>query len=379
MAPSLVADVLAEVKASSRILDPMMGSGTVVALGRAEGHRVTGVDIDPLAVLISSVWTKAVDRKAAMDCAHRTLARAKAKATERLVYPDACDAETRKFIRYWFDRGASIQLRSLAEAIGDVRDSSLRDLLWCAFSRLIIAKQAGASRAMDLAHSRPHLVFERGPVRPFSHFIRAVTRVVENCVDERSRSRGPAPILHRGDARKLLVRSNEIDLIMTSPPYLNAIDYMRCSKFSLVWMGYSISDLRELRSTSIGAEVGHAESDITRAVIRELRLPHEFPTAIRAQLTRYIEDLYLLMKECARVLTSKGRATFVIGDSSIRGTFIRNSRILRLAGEGAGLSLCQSQRRNLPANRRYLPPPVKRGRQPLNTRMRREVILTFKK
>jgi hypothetical protein len=36
-----------------------------------------------------------------------------------------------------------------------------------------------------------------------------------------------------------------VDLIFTSPPHLNAIDYLRCSKFSLVWMGHSIAALRE--------------------------------------------------------------------------------------------------------------------------------------
>jgi hypothetical protein len=27
-----------------------------------------------------------------------------------------------------------------------------------------------------------------------------------------------------------------VDFVITSPPYLNAIDYVRCSKFTLVWM-----------------------------------------------------------------------------------------------------------------------------------------------
>jgi len=43
-------------------------------------------------------------------------------------------------------------------------------------------------------------------------------------------------------------------VVLTSPPYLNAIDYMRCSKFSLVWMGHTIRELRNIRADSVGTE-----------------------------------------------------------------------------------------------------------------------------
>src|SRR5437870_2085545 len=61
MAPGIALDVLARAKGSLRVLDPMMGSGTVLAVARSKGHRAFGIDIDPLAVLISKVWTRAVD------------------------------------------------------------------------------------------------------------------------------------------------------------------------------------------------------------------------------------------------------------------------------------------------------------------------------
>src|SRR3712207_7608036 len=41
---------------------------------------------------------------------------------------------------------------------------------------------------------------------------------------------------------------------ITSPPYLNAIDYLRGHRLSLVWLGYRIGDLRLTRAVSIGAE-----------------------------------------------------------------------------------------------------------------------------
>ena len=63
MAPGIALDVLSEAAKPLRVLDPMMGSGTVIALARSMGHRAVGFDIDPLAVLISKVWSKTTMRR----------------------------------------------------------------------------------------------------------------------------------------------------------------------------------------------------------------------------------------------------------------------------------------------------------------------------
>src|SRR5205085_3630655 len=132
------------------------------------------------------------------------------------AYPCLSDEETRRFVRYWFDEYARRQLACLSDAIRRVRHDMVRDTLWCAFSRLIITKQAGASLAMDLAHSRPHKVFERAPIKPFRKFLAAVERVVGNCIDRGSEGRGPAARTCEGDARDLPLNDGAADLVLTS-------------------------------------------------------------------------------------------------------------------------------------------------------------------
>ena len=80
--------------------------------------------------------------------------------------------------------------------------------------------------------SRPHKAFDRAPIKPFKRFILAVEMVVSNCPQPGLGKVGPATVVKRGDARRLDIENNSIDLVLTSPPYMNAIDYMRCSKFS---------------------------------------------------------------------------------------------------------------------------------------------------
>ena len=56
------------------------------------------------------------------------------------------------------------------------------------------------------------------------------------------------------DSRHLPLADNSVDLIVTSPPYANALDYMRAHKFSLAWLGQWVEELSNLRGKYIGAE-----------------------------------------------------------------------------------------------------------------------------
>jgi hypothetical protein len=363
----------------------MMGSGTVVAVARSKGHRAIGIDIDPLAVLLSKVWTTAGNADSVRQKATEVLRRAKQiflNLAVRDAYPKGADKETREFIAYWFDPYARRQLTALSLAIGRVREEVVRDQLWCGFSRLIIAKQAGASLAMDLAHSRPHRRFDRAPIKPFRKFLSAVSIVADGCLGTATAHRGPVPTILCGDARDLPLKNSSVDLVLTSPPYLNAIDYMRCSKFSLVWMGHRINELRDIRARSIGTEVGKEVSEddkVTREIIDNLKLRPKLPTRQEAILARYICDMRKSLSEVGRVLSPNGIVVYVVGENTVRGTYIRTSTIVSAVAAKAGLKRSNRQERDLPANRRYLPPPKGRRREQMDSRMRREVILTFEK
>jgi hypothetical protein len=385
MAPGIALEALGAGKARLVVLDPMVGSGTVLAVARAEGHRTYGFDLDPLAVLLASVWTRTVDVARVRAKAAEVLSRARAvfkSLSSGRAYPST-DHETCRFVRYWFDDYTRRQLSALSTAIGRVEDHSVRDVLWCGLSRLIITKSAGASLAMDLSHSRPHREFVHAPVKPFKRFLSAMEVVVSNCPRRGSERVGPTSIVKVGDARKLAIQDDSIDVVLTSPPYLNAIDYMRCSKFSLVWMGHTVTELRQIRARCVGTEVSSqqaSEATWVNSLINQLRLNPRLTSRDRALLAQYVWDMGNALSEVSRVLRAGGRAVFVVGDSTVRDTFIRNSSIVAKLAEKHGLSVRSRHSRTLPPNRRYLPPPT-RGLQntTLDGRMRQEVVLVFNK
>lgn len=385
MAPSIVWKELPPADSPIRVLDPMSGSGTAVVTARMSGHQAVGFDVDPLAILIARAWCADFDDVYALRKAGEVLERASNRCGQLRQsdwYPVDADEETREFVRFWFDDTSRRQLSALARSILRVQNTSIRELLWCAFSRLIITKQAGASLAMDVSHSRPHRTYQKAPIRPLDRFIRSVEAVLKASPFKEKTNAANARI-DLGDARRLPLGDASVDLVITSPPYLNAIDYLRGHKLSLVWMGYSVSRIREIRSGSIGTEssknASAGEPFVTEALKRMGRVG-ELPDRFRRMLVQYVIDMDGVLGEVSRVLRSASRAVFVVGDSSLRGVYIQNSRAIAYLGNRNGFCLESVRRRDLPPNRRYLPPPNRRASGGLlRCRMREEVIIKFQK
>lgn len=385
MAPEVAWDELEACSTPSRVLDPMSGSGTSLVAARLRGHEAIGIDRDPLAVLIAHTWVSDVDSDAANKKAREVLAKSQEREhlfKGKFAFPVGADDETKDFVKYWFDCRNRSQLASLADTISRVRDLRTRDVLWCALSRLIITKKSGVSLAMDVSHSRPHKKYEKALKTPFATFLKSVAHIASASPFKPGNGITPATVLS-SDARNMPIHAESIDLIITSPPYLNAIDYLRGHKLSLVWMGHSIAAIRNLRANNVGSEVA-MKSDcaepLANSVIKDMCSGAHLTERQEGMLRRYVVDLHALLKECFRVLKREAKGTFVLGNCNLGSTFVSNSVALELLGASVGFKIEGSRRRPLPDNRRYLPPPkALQSGAALGKRMREEVILTMRK
>ena len=386
MAPSIIWDSLPDADYPLRILDPMSGSGTTLVCAKAKGHYAIGYDTDPLALLIAKAWCSDFNPESLYHRAILVLARSEKLAnilSQESLYPKRSNEETRQFIDYWFDNKNRRQLAALSNCISRVRSELEKTILWCAFSRLIITKSVGVSLAMDVSHSRPHKVYQIAPVLPFERFLSAVEHVIKNSpfrANDKSKIRRNVADIRMGDARSMPIDSGSVDMIITSPPYLNAIDYLRGHKFSLVWMGYSIQYIRRLRSDNIGSELSRhllIEKTILEA-IEEMGNTRELDNRHLGMLRRYVFDMNKVLQECSRVLKKKGQAILVVGDSSLKRVFIKNSNCIVKLAANHKLHIISRVVRPIADNKRYLPPPnsLRSGKQ-LQARMREEVILKF--
>lgn len=357
------------------VLDPMCGSGTVIRVAAEQGRRGIGADLDPLAVIITGStcnpgWS--TDLAGRADDVLRMARRKRASLPTWI----ANDRETREFVEYWFGPDQIDDLARIAKVLIDLprRDNALR----LALSRLIVTKDMGASLARDTAHSRPHRVRDENDFDVIGAYRASALRLEKLNTSSSTWTRSS---VRRGDARTLgFVARNSVDLVVTSPPYLNAIDYLRGHRMSLVWMGWTVEEVRNLRGETIGAERSLLQEDPSAAEIAREAVPafSDLPQRHQGMLLRFTHDIDRICRTLGRVVKRRGHAVLVVADSQLKGIPIGNAALCATAGRRHGFEVVDRQLRPLPAHHRYLPPPTT-APGALSQRMKEEVILTLQK
>ena len=380
MAPEIALEKIQSLNPGQTVLDPMAGSGMVLSQAVRYGVDAIGIDLDPLAELISRVGTTSVNEDE-VRAGLGTLLKLSNKRSSEVFLPwiDE-DTETKNFIDFWFAPKQKAQLRKLSfhlfvEPV-NVSDN-VRDIIKVALSRLIITKEPKASLARDTAHSRPHRTIQENDFDVLSAMQPSLEHVLSALNSPSIKGRAKTFL---GDARHLTLIENEsVDCIVTSPPYLNAIDYMRGHRISLVWLGYRLGDLRKIREIAIGAErlLNNTPSENFVKILAELGLD-QFESRTKNMLARFYSDMVQQTKEAYRILKKGSTGTYVIGNSTIRGTYVRNSELLKYAAELAGFETLRETEREIPAHRRYMPVTVAAGNS-LASRMRTEHVIDFRK
>ncbi len=362
------------------ILDPMVGSGTTLVEALVEGRWGIGFDIDPLAMRLSKVKTTPLDLELLKQTGERVLSQAASllSDTEEINRKLAgqFDDRTKEFIDYWFLPSTQRELMALATAISQVADIPTRQFLELTFSSTIVTKSGGVSRARDLAHTRPHLDKDKVPKNALDQFS---TRLIKNLKSiAKLKMNGVPAVAVTGDARLMPLRSESIDLIVTSPPYANAIDYVRAHKFSLVWFGESVLRLKELRAQYIGSErIDHSSRILlpfgVREVIEQLA---QLDSTKAAVLHKYYTEMTSVFREMFRVLRPDSPAIVVVGSSMMRGVNVRTHSCLSEIAVGLGFDLVGVARRKLDRDKRMMPASFgRRQTSTIEQRMHEEFVI----
>ena len=378
MASEIALEALAGLPRQSTVLDPMCGSGVVVRRATDRGHRAIGLDIDPLAVLMTRVWTCRISPSIQPDLGVQLSQRARALLGTELSLPwiDQ-DRATSEYIDFWFLPAQREQIRALVAAMSQLHGQR-KALAKLALSRIIVTKSGGASVARDTSHSRPHRVRTDNDFDVFMGFEKSLCRllkILRNCPG------GSVGRVRTADARTLRgIRSASIDAIVTSPPYLKAIDYLRGHKLSLVWLGYSLSDISRIRSLGVGTRThhGHNAQDRMSEIVNSAS-PSELPMGLERDVRSYTADMMSCLKQAYRVLRPEGYAVYVVSNSLLQGSKVDTARIIIESAADAGLVLESRYNREIPREGRYLPPPQVSHDGRLAARMRSESVLRFRK
>jgi DNA modification methylase len=394
------------------VLDPMMGSGTTVVEAYLTDRIGVGVDIDPLAKLITQVKTTAIDSQAiyqvgAAILENATIATKNGHKELLFTFKNSLDQKTLEFIEYWFALETQVELLALTHEIKKIPDNVMRAFFELALSGCVITKSGGVSLAFDLAHTRPHrakivyshegkLILGEELLDDDSPRVKLLTKNLRSALVEfrkryQQNAKGiielnlkrSSPHLYHGDAQKLPLDAKSVDLIVTSPPYVsNAIDYMRAHKFSLVWLGYPVDQLGGTRKQYIGGEglFDFQFEKLPPYTTRVVTTISQLDPKKGQVLHRYYSEMTRVLQEMYRVLKADRAVILVVASSIIRNRDVEIGACLAEIGGSIGFEVPKVGVRRLDRNRRMLPAgkSIDHGSQ-IQNRMHEEFVIGFYK
>ena len=147
------------------------------------------------------------------------------------------------------------------------------------------------------------------------------------------------------DARNIKYEANYFDLAVTSPPYVNAVDYPRTHQLEMYWLGFAQDSLTALKKQNVGTEsvsashykvrheIGVPEADKVMANIFEID-PRRAYIAFK-----YLDDMRKNLIEVYKVLCDGGRYIIVVGNNRIRGQLFENWKYLMPIAEDIGFEI----------------------------------------
>lgn len=330
------------------VLDPMCGSGTVILESILQNRNAVGVDIDPIAKLITKVKTTPIDKN--------KLRRAKKWIEDYVVEPiKPPEIPEFHYRDSWFKPFILEELSILKAAIDNILTNpyfsdfseeerkNIYDFCIVIFSSII----------RDVSNADPHCT--RTVIRKkLNKKLKAgdAYRAFNNSLSKQIDNIGAFTKIYKtlqhkninipsnGDARKTGLEDDSVDLAVTSPPYINAVDYPRTHQLELYWLKFAKGSLASMKRQYIGTETVYNKeyAELKQSGLKTLdplleEIYHIDPR--RAYIIyKFFEDMKANLKEVRRVLRPGGRYCIAIGNNTIRGKNVPSHEILK---EVAGL------------------------------------------
>ncbi|HZN20276.1 MAG TPA: DNA methyltransferase [Micromonosporaceae bacterium] len=319
------------------VTDPFSGTGTTALAAAEHGGQGQAVDVNPFLIWLGNTKLRHYG-DAAVNDAEQSLADVLAAARDLMGKPDLWQPPIFRIERWWSPSSLD-GLKAVRAAVDATPAGPARDLLDIALCRALI----GVSNA---AFNHQSMSFRSGlgsipagfDMAEAEAVLARYRREAEEIIASAAADLPGCGVVVEGDSRDtgLSRLSTGCDLLLTSPPYVNRMSYIRELRPYMYWMRYldGAAAAGELDWLAIGGTWGLATSRLTEWSTTETTpVDHEMGPVCRAisaaggkngpllatYVRRYFDDIWCHLQSAFTHVRSGGTATYIIGNSTFYG------------------------------------------------------------
>lgn len=326
-------------KPGDLILDSYMGSGTTLLEASQLRRFSIGVDLNPLAVLISKVKTTPIEKEK-LDLLLNYFESVVYKIDnqkigqlslfdenqeynipieiEKKINFKECEARLEDlWNKKWYQPHVLKQLVYIYSYIQVIDDIESKNLALVTFSDIL-------RRSSNANSKYPNIMYDKNVKEkpyPSKLFLKALKENIDKIkfLSDIDAIEDFKPNIYHGDNTSLVLKDESVDAIITHPPYIGSVPYAEYLCLSLEWLGYNY---KELDSKLTG---GRRQ---TKDVVE-----------------RFEKNYRLMIQESYRVL-KKGKILFLmVGNPTVNKEIVRLDLLTKDICESAGFELIEETTR----------------------------------
>lgn len=334
------------------VLDPFAGCGTVLVQAKLNGYPSLGTELNPLLQFIADVKVNCWDVSPAyLVKTHHELPK-----TKRFPAPSFLHSGSH------FNAGVLINLEIIKGGIESIeprneKQEKVKNLLKLAFSSILI-DCSNLKRSPCLGYVKNKKILDEAPFVLFDQKINQLAndlRHIQKNHNQFINTQSHVVLANSMDYQQ----DKKFDLVITSPPYMNGMDYVINYKIEMGWLDF-VENQKELKKIKDDMVVcdnvskrlikGFSTSsqvyrnDWLEDIRENIKLNIERRGAYRRRdmayiVLKYFDDMYKVMKNVVSALKSGSRFILVVGDSLIADVYVPTDLLLARIGLDLGLEI----------------------------------------
>lgn len=334
------------------VLDPFAGCGTVLVQAKLNGYKAYGTELNPLLQFVANTKLNSWDVAPNQLLKTYNLILAHKPSIAPVFLKSSSQFKKEVLENLEILKGGIEELQENTK-----KQKKIKDLMKVAFASILI-DCSNLKRSPCLGYCKTKKVYDTAPFVLLNQKLHQIADDLQLIQKEYSAFIDIESKVYLANAMAYQ-HNTQFDLVITSPPYMNGLDYVINYKIEMGWLGFvnGQGELKHIKNNMVVCD------NVSKGLVKQFSLTKGVYTndwienikkAIQIGIERrgsyrrsdmpfivhkYFDDMFKVMRNVVQSMKSNSRFILVVGDSLIADVYVPTDLLIAKIGKDLGLTI----------------------------------------